>query len=349
MGSHGSFSKEDDPMICCLRFVMEMVGDGDVMNVIRGVDLVTKRSNLEGLSSSLEFIQSQENANQILMVHMVAASLRCEGVLKIEDALNGLEVNEYEGNQIRLSIEYEDRDEMIVVQVSLQRRLLSALFSKLRPPYDYNYRLYDYNYRLYRECEGEQIDHYLDSSSRPKLIEVDDLTRMYKLFSKILEGLGLDPVAKMFTQSTKPEMKQATRVHQNRSEICLSASAGLCEKVIDLHDKFMSYVVDCFSNHNQFHKALREAFLVFCNKTMAGCSSAELLSAYCDNILKKGSSEKLSRLHIEETLEKFSLGKLVKSSTFALEVGINLVYPLNMIFTEFMMNVMCFVTYLIME
>ncbi|GJW26530.1 zinc finger, CCHC-type containing protein [Tanacetum coccineum] len=78
----------------------------------------------------------------------------------------------------------------------------------------------------------------------------------------------------------------------------------LCEKVIDLHDKFMSYVVDCFSNHNKFHMALREAFLVFCNKTMAGYYSAELLLAYCDNILKKGSSEKLSRLHIEETLEK---------------------------------------------
>ncbi|GJV61861.1 cullin-1-like protein isoform X3 [Tanacetum coccineum] len=183
---------------------------------------------------------------------------------------------------LRLSIEYEDRDEMIVVQVSLQRRLLSALFSKLRnyivvkfiistlltgrldysemgqsghnfvyriiynmctqrPPYDYNYWLYEYNYRLYREREGEQTDHYLDSSSRPKLIEkvqnellvnystqliekehsgccallrddkVDDLTRMYKLFSKIPEGLGLDPVAKMFTQSNKLMMLQATR------------------------------------------------------------------------------------------------------------------------------------------
>ncbi|GJR13875.1 cullin homology [Tanacetum coccineum] len=102
--------------------------------------------------------------------------------------------------------------------------------------------------------------------------KVDDLTRMYKLFSKILEGPGLDPVAKMFTQ------------HVTAEGLTLVQQAD-----------------DAASN-----KALREAFLVFCNKTMAGCYSAELLSAYCDNILKKGSSEKLSRLHIEETLEKDS-------------------------------------------
>ncbi|GJW05928.1 cullin-1-like protein [Tanacetum coccineum] len=75
-------------------------------------------------------------------------------------------------------------------------------------------------------------------------------------------------------------------------------------KVIDLHDKFMVYVVDCFSNHTLFHKSLKEAFEVFCNKTVVGCSTAELLSAYCDNILKKGSSEKLSDKAIEETLDK---------------------------------------------
>ena len=68
----------------------------------------------------------------------------------------------------------------------------------------------------------------------------------------------------------------------------------------------MSYVTDCFSNHTLFHKTLKEAFEVFCNKMVAGCSSAELLSAYCDNILKKGGSEKLSDEAIEETLDKVS-------------------------------------------
>ncbi|KAF6171670.1 hypothetical protein GIB67_042185 [Kingdonia uniflora] len=75
-------------------------------------------------------------------------------------------------------------------------------------------------------------------------------------------------------------------------------------KVIELHDKYMAYVNDCFVNHSLFHKALKEAFEVFCNKGVSGSSSAELLATFCDNILKKGGSEKLSDEAIEETLEK---------------------------------------------
>nr|GMD85311.1 cullin-1 [Ipomoea batatas] len=66
----------------------------------------------------------------------------------------------------------------------------------------------------------------------------------------------------------------------------------------------MAYVNDCFQNHSLFHKALKEAFEVFCNKGVAGSTNAELLATFCDNILKKGGCEKLSDEAIEETLEK---------------------------------------------
>ena len=46
----------------------------------------------------------------------------------------------------------------------------------------------------------------------------------------------------------------------------------------------------------------------FCNKTVAGTSSVELLATFCDNLLKKGGSEKLSDDAIEETLEKVFVG-----------------------------------------
>jgi cullin 1 len=59
-----------------------------------------------------------------------------------------------------------------------------------------------------------------------------------------------------------------------------------------------------------FFQALKEAFEVFCNKTVAGSSSAELLSSFCDNILKKGGSEKMSDEAIEETLEKVTFDRL---------------------------------------
>ncbi|CAA2985396.1 cullin-1-like [Olea europaea subsp. europaea] len=75
-------------------------------------------------------------------------------------------------------------------------------------------------------------------------------------------------------------------------------------KVIELHDKIMAYVTDCFLNNSLFHKALKEAFEIFCNKGVARSSSAKLLATFCDNILKNGGSEKLSDEAIEETLEK---------------------------------------------
>lgn len=51
-------------------------------------------------------------------------------------------------------------------------------------------------------------------------------------------------------------------------------------------------------------QALKEAFEVVCNKTVAGCCSAELFAAYCDSILKKGGCEKLGDEAIEENLDK---------------------------------------------
>ncbi|KAI3886017.1 hypothetical protein MKX03_003598 [Papaver bracteatum] len=53
-------------------------------------------------------------------------------------------------------------------------------------------------------------------------------------------------------------------------------------------------------------QALKEAFEVFCNKVIAGSSSAELLSNFSDNILKKGGSEKLDDDVIEDTLDKLA-------------------------------------------
>ncbi|KAL0388764.1 UNVERIFIED_CONTAM: Cullin-1 [Sesamum radiatum] len=193
------------------------------------------------------------------------------------------------------------------------------------------------------EClkrEKDRVAHYLHSSSETKLLEkvqhellsvyatqllekehsgchallrddkVEDLSRMYRLFSKIPRGL--EPVANIFKQHVTAEgtalVKQAEDAASNKKaekkDIVGLQEQVFVRKVIELHDKFMAYVNDCFLNHTLFHKALKEAFEVFCNKGVAGSSSAELLATFCDNILKKGGSEKLSDEAIEETLEK---------------------------------------------
>ncbi|KAF6139115.1 hypothetical protein GIB67_009958 [Kingdonia uniflora] len=193
------------------------------------------------------------------------------------------------------------------------------------------------------EClkkEKDRVSHYLHSSSEIKLLEkvqhellsvyvsqllekehsgchvllrddkVEDLSRMFRLFSKIPQGL--DPVSNTFKQHVTAEgsalVKQAEDAASNKKadkrDVVGLQEQMFVRKIIELHDKYMTYVNDCFLNHSLFHKALKEAFEVFCNKGVAGSSSAELLASFCDNILKKGGSEKLSDEAIEETLEK---------------------------------------------
>lgn len=74
--------------------------------------------------------------------------------------------------------------------------------------------------------------------------------------------------------------------------------------VVALHDKYQGYVAGCFANASLFHKALKEAFEAFCNKGVAGSTSAELFANFCDNLLKKGGSERLADEAVEEALEK---------------------------------------------
>ncbi|XP_019450940.1 PREDICTED: cullin-1-like isoform X2 [Lupinus angustifolius] len=193
------------------------------------------------------------------------------------------------------------------------------------------------------EClkrEKDRVAHYLHSSSEPKLLEkvqhellsvyanqllekehsgchallrddkVEDLSRMFRLFSKTPRGL--DPISSIFKQHVTTEgmalVKLAEDAASNKKpdkkDIIGLQEQVFVRKVIDLHDKYLTYVNDCFQNHTLFHKALKEAFEIFCNKGVAGSSSAELLATFCDNILKKGGSEKLSDEAIEETLEK---------------------------------------------
>ncbi|KAI8016143.1 Cullin-1 [Camellia lanceoleosa] len=184
------------------------------------------------------------------------------------------------------------------------------------------------------EClkrEKDRVAHYLHSSSELKLLEkvqhellsvyatqllekehsgchallrddkVKDLSRMYRLFFKIPRGL--DPVSSICKQFGWVFLYADILLEDKKDVVGLQEQVFV-RKVIELHDKYMAYVNNCFMNHTLFHKALKEAFEVFCNKGVGGSSSAELLATFCDNILKKGGSEKLSDEAIEETLEK---------------------------------------------
>ncbi|PHT44468.1 Cullin-2 [Capsicum baccatum] len=100
-------------------------------------------------------------------------------------------------------------------------------------------------------------------------------------------------------------VQQAADAAQNKTESSGSSpEQDFFKKAFEIHDKYMVYVKGCFADNTIFHKALKEAFEVFCNKSVAGSSTAELLVSYCDNTLKKGGNEQLSDDAIEDTLDK---------------------------------------------
>ncbi|QDZ21749.1 cullin [Chloropicon primus] len=145
----------------------------------------------------------------------------------------------------------------------------------------------------------------------------EDLARMYRLFSRIPKGK--EPVAKMLSKHIESEgmamVKECNeRAEQAKAEALTkskkerrnqeSQETVFVKRLIKLHDKYLLYVQECFDNDALFHKALKEAFENFCHKQVANCACSELLASFCDNLLKKGSGEKLSGDAIEETFEK---------------------------------------------
>ncbi|KAK8611861.1 hypothetical protein V6N13_131899 [Hibiscus sabdariffa] len=153
-------------------------------------------------------------------------------------------------------------------------------------------------------------------------IKVDVLRRIYLLYNKISQGLEL--VANVFKQHVTAEgtalVQQADAAASNQAS---NAPGGheqvLIPKIIELHDKYMTYLNSCFQGHNQFQKALKEAFEVICNKTVNGSPSAEILASFADHVLRKGGSEKLGDDDIEERLEKIVklLDYLIDKDVFA--------------------------------
>ncbi|KAK2632685.1 hypothetical protein EUGRSUZ_L01225 [Eucalyptus grandis] len=197
----------------------------------------------------------------------------------------------------------------------------------------------------YLKREEDRVSHYLHSSSEPKLLEKvqhellsvyaskllekedsgcrvllgndkgEDLSRMFRLFSKIPKGL--DPVANIFQQhvtatgtvlvkqvedaaGSKANKKYVVGLQQQSIDLA-HCWQDFVREVIELHDKYEAYVNDCFQNHALFNKAFKMAFETLCDKGVGGSSMAELVATFCNDILRKR-SKKLS--DIEETLEK---------------------------------------------
>ncbi|XP_058222555.1 cullin-1-like [Rhododendron vialii] len=161
------------------------------------------------------------------------------------------------------------------------------------------------------EKERDRVSHYLHSSSEQKLVEkvqnellvvystqllekehsgcrallrdgkVEDLSRMYRLFHEIPNGL--EPIANIFKQHVTAKVtalvQQAKDEADNKVLVRFRKVNELLRfiKVNELLDKCMAYANECFANHSLFSKAVNEAL-----------EGGELLASLFDHMLKKG-------------------------------------------------------------
>ncbi|XP_039021349.1 cullin-1-like [Hibiscus syriacus] len=206
-------------------------------------------------------------------------------------------------------------------------------------------RVYNYLHLTTETKLTEKVEHELLAVHVTELLEkkdsgikalfrdekVDDISRIFRLYSKIPEGLEL--VANALKQHVTVEgttlVQQVEDAASNRSFSQDSNAPGrneqvdcyriLIPKLIELQDKYKIYLNSCFKSHDLFQKALKEAFEVFCNKTVNGNVSAENLASFADHILRKGGIEKLGDEAIEETLEKIVelLDSIIEKDVFS--------------------------------
>lgn len=133
----------------------------------------------------------------------------------------------------------------------------------------------------------------------------DDLSRMYRLFSRVENGLV--PMAKIVQGHIEKMGNEIINQREARiekeGEKDSNQDPNFVRSLLDLHDKFMAVVNAQFEKNSLFHKALKEAFVEFVNRDVGKFKNADLMSSFCDRILKKG-GDKLSDEEVEDSLEK---------------------------------------------
>ena len=184
--------------------------------------------------------------------------------------------------------------------------------------------------------ESERVKHYLNPSTEPKLlrnVEIEllkeyemlllnkegsgcrallkedrkeDLKRMCDLFSRPGVPDGLVPMAKIVKQHIEEmgmaivSQREATIKDSNTKET--PSDPTFVKSLLTLHAKYRKLVEDEFSSNALFQKAMKDAFEVFVNKNVGKYTNAQMLSTFCDRILKTG-GEKMSDEVIEKLLD----------------------------------------------
>jgi cullin 1 len=165
---------------------------------------------------------------------------------------------------------------------------------------------------LIKKVESELItdhqNHLLDMENSGfipllKDYKVDDLSRMYRLFKRINNQ---KPMAERMRDYVKQEGMAIVESYQEKD--MGEAFSQYIETLLDLHEKYSKLVNIQFEKDNLFLEALKDAFTSFVNTDLESesrktkTSTAELLSTYCDSIMK--ATDKVGEDKLEDLLER---------------------------------------------
>jgi cullin 1 len=132
----------------------------------------------------------------------------------------------------------------------------------------------------------------------------EDLQRMFRLFQRLENGLvPIASIVQEFITSMGHEIINRRQAKLDGGEKDKNDDPKFVKSIIDLHEKYLGVVKKDFSGHSLFQKALKDAFVDIVNKNIGQFTNAELMSTFCDRILKSG-GEKLSEQEVEESLDR---------------------------------------------
>jgi len=182
--------------------------------------------------------------------------------------------------------------------------------------------------------ERNRVADYLNSSSESKILKVveeeilekvemvlleketsgcrallqndksEDLQRMFRLFSRLENGLNpMASIVQSFISAMGDDIINRRQARLDGGEKDKNDDPRFVKALIALHEKYLGVVKKDFSGHSLFQKALKDAFVEVVNKNVGQYTNAELMSTFCDRILKSG-GEKLSESEVEETLDR---------------------------------------------
>lgn len=134
--------------------------------------------------------------------------------------------------------------------------------------------------------------------------KAEDLKRMFQLFSRLESGL--QPMANI-VESFITEMGSACvdkrQARLDSGEKDKNDDPEFVKSLIDLHEKYLGVIREIFGSHHLFQKALKNSFEEIINNDVGQYSNAELMSTFCDRVLKSG-GEKLSETEVEQSLDR---------------------------------------------